>query len=121
MLLVRAFKELGHQLYIAASGEEALPLWELHGEDIDAVITDVIMPGLSGPRLVEKLRASRINLPVIYISGYASDRVAKETLEQEHTEFMQKPFDLRELIATIDRLLLPGRPASLLANRDEHS
>jgi signal transduction histidine kinase/ActR/RegA family two-component response regulator len=105
VLLARAFEDVGHELHIAASGEEALEIWQAHSAEIDAVVTDVIMPNMSGPNLVEHLRRTRAELPVIYISGYASDRVGDGALRDPNTVFMQKPFDLRGLIAKLGAML----------------
>ena len=106
-LLIRAFEGVGHELVVASGGEEALELWRERGDTIDAVITDVIMPKLSGPKLIEKLRAERPELPVVYISGYASDRVGREATRDKHTVFMQKPFDLATLLNKLEDLLDP--------------
>ncbi len=69
------------------------------------LVTDVIMPGLPGTTLATTLREDEPDLPVLFVSGYASDRVGQDVLADPNTAFVQKPFDLHELIARLDALL----------------
>lgn len=107
LLLARAFRDVGHDLLVAASAEEALATWAEHDGAIDAIVSDVIMPNMSGPAMVAELRKQAPLLPVVYISGYAADRVGNDAVENSRTVFMQKPFDLRGLVTTLARLLEP--------------
>ena len=107
LLLARAFRDVGHDLLVAASAEEALATWAEHDGAIDAIVSDVIMPNMSGPAMVAELRKQAPLLPVVYISGYAADRVGNDAIENSRTVFMQKPFDLRGLVTTLARLLEP--------------
>jgi len=111
VVLSLAFQDAGQELYLACGGEEALEIWREHADLIDAVVTDVIMPNIGGPALVEALRRDRPELPVVYISGYAADRVGEEAMKDPNTAFMQKPFDLRRLVARVAELLQQGSPS----------
>ena len=75
----------------ARDGEEALELWEGRGEGIDAVVTDVVMPGLDGPELARRLAERRAAAPVLYVSGYTQGALA-EHQELEGACFLPKPF-----------------------------
>lgn len=63
------------------------------------------MPGASGSTLAHTLRERAPELPVVYVSGYAADRLGEDTLTDPKTEFVQKPFDLHDLIVLLDTLL----------------
>jgi signal transduction histidine kinase len=104
-LLVRALERAGHELLVAENAEQALELWNDASPRPAAVVTDVIMPGMSGSALAHQLRDEAPEIPVVYVSGYAADRLGEDTLTDPKTEFVQKPFDLHELIARLDALL----------------
>ena len=87
---------------VAASGEQALGLWSEHDSEINLVITDIVMPGINGKTLADRLRAQRPGLPVIFMSGYLPEAVAEETLDGT---FLKKPFSPFELLEKINELL----------------
>jgi CheY-like chemotaxis protein len=103
-LLARALRRLGHEVIVAAGGSEALALAGQSHEPIDLVLTDVLMPGLSGAQVVEQLRASRPQLKVLYMSGYASDELARRGIN-DSTIYLQKPFQVGELAERIATML----------------
>ncbi|MCB9831720.1 MAG: response regulator [Planctomycetes bacterium] len=88
----------------AADGLEALELAEEPERTIDLLISDIVMPGMSGVELSDRLRARRPGLRVLLISGYASDYLDDRELD-ERTAFLRKPFDRRALLGQIRRLL----------------
>lgn len=91
--LAETLVQFGYEVVQAASGEEALPLLESR-VDIDMLITDVRMPGMSGLELAERARRRDAHLKVIVISGYF--------LPQPITErFLQKPFHIEELASAV--------------------
>lgn len=71
----------------------------------DVVILDVIMPGLSGPRLLSELRKRLPRAPVLLISGYSQSTEVQEMLSAGASELIQKPFRLDDLAAAIRRVL----------------
>jgi FixJ family two-component response regulator len=73
------------------------------------LLTDVVMPEMSGPELAVKLRVKRPELPVLYMSGYTDDVLSAHELAQAATAFLRKPFGNAELIAAA-RTLLDGQP-----------
>ncbi|MFW2392351.1 MAG: response regulator, partial [Methyloceanibacter sp.] len=75
-----------------------------HGE-VDLVVSDVVMPEMDGPTLMKELREQNRDLKLIFISGYAEDAFRRNLDEKEDFMFLQKPFDLKELAATVKAAL----------------
>jgi CheY-like chemotaxis protein len=98
----------GYRVVTAENGVEALSRARQKGTEIDMVITDVVMPGMSGPELVRQLGELRAGLPVLYISGYADTEVLERGLLGENEHFLPKPFSPAHLIARV-REILDGR------------
>jgi PAS domain S-box-containing protein len=100
--------EAGYEVLIAADGEEALRVSERFSGAIDLVITDVIMPGLSGPETVKRVRAGRPGTRVIFISGYTADALGDRSALGAGTRFLQKPFKPDDLTAAVRGVLGEG-------------
>ena len=99
--LVRTVLELhGHQVLAAEDAPEALRLSE-HAERIDLLITDVCLPGVSGPELVQHLRVARPELRVLYISGNPSGDLILTGANPPSARYLSKPFTPRELISVV--------------------
>ena len=103
-LISQVLKSAGHAVLEAASGDEALALQAHHPEPIDLLLTDVIMPGMSGPELVAKLRSRRPRMAILFMSGYDNELVDKKSLENS-ASFLPKPFSPRTLLNRIAALL----------------
>ncbi|MBL8978414.1 MAG: PAS domain S-box protein [Gemmatimonadetes bacterium] len=88
----RVLEDVGYTVLEAADGPEALRLTERWEGDIDLVVTDVIMPGMSGQELSARLRASRPWLRIMYVSGYTDDTILQHGTLLPNTSFLQKPF-----------------------------
>jgi CheY-like chemotaxis protein len=92
---------LGQQDYVirtAASGVEALKVWDEHGGRFDLLLTDVVMPeGISGLALADTLLSHYPNLPVIYMSGYSLNLANEGLAARKGAAFLQKPFGPEEL------------------------
>jgi CheY-like chemotaxis protein len=96
-LLHRALTRMGYAVLEARSGEEALSLWHSKRSEIDAVVSDVVMPGMGGPALVERLRAEAPRLPVVFISGYAQGVLPDPAALGDRVTLLEKPFALAAL------------------------
>ena len=108
-LATEILKRVGYSVLEAADGAAALEVAKGHPGEIHLLVTDMVMPGMSGRDLAERLRALRSALPVLYISGYVQDAAARTALGSEHSAFVAKPFTpehftdrVRELLATAD-------------------
>jgi CheY-like chemotaxis protein len=83
----------GYHVLAASNGEEALSISQDLESDIKLMITDVVMPQMSGRELAERVLAVRPNLPVLFMSGYTDDAIVRHGLLDEKLHFIQKPFD----------------------------
>jgi CheY-like chemotaxis protein len=95
----------GYQVLEAGGGAEALALLAAHRGPLDLLITDVIMPGLSGRRLVEQVAAHHPRLPVLYMSGYTADVIAQHGVLAAGTQLIEKPFTPDALVRRVQAAL----------------
>ena len=106
--LVQAIlEEQGYKVLVAASPDEANALLSRQVGELDLLVTDVVMPGRSGPELYEQLSAARTGLKVLYMSGYISDKVTRRGLLAQGKPYLQKPFEPDELVRRV-RAVLDG-------------
>lgn len=107
--LVRSVLETGgYRVEEADCGREAIERMDDGLDPVDLLITDVRMPGLTGPELAKTMRAKRPDLPIIYISGYSGESPIERT-PSPITEYLAKPFPLPSLLAAVRRLLAAER------------
>ena len=92
-LLARVLRRRGYNVLVAANAGEALLLYEKHDERISLLITDVVLPHMAGTRLVERVRANRPDLKVLFVSAYPESYMTSEERVQLGISFMQKPVD----------------------------
>jgi PAS domain S-box-containing protein len=97
--------DLGYRVLSAKIPEEALELVEKHENDIDLLITDVVMPRMNGRELAERLRSRFPGLKVLYMSGYTANVIAHHGILEEDIFFLQKPFSKRELAEKVRDVL----------------
>ncbi|MGI9372370.1 MAG: cell cycle histidine kinase CckA [Hyphomicrobiales bacterium] len=97
----RALQSRGYTVLEADSGVSALEQVNEHEDEIDLVISDVVMPEMDGPSLLRELRSRGMNVTIIFISGYAEDAFAKNLEENEKFAFLPKPFSLKQLAAAV--------------------
>ncbi|MFP4053583.1 MAG: PAS domain S-box protein [Phycisphaerae bacterium] len=113
----RILRRLGYHVLAAEGSRKALELVEAHEAEIDLLMTDVIMPDMSGRELCERLRRMRPRLRCLYMSGYTSDVIATRGVLEEGVRFLQKPFGPSEVAETV-RKALDSRPEEASARRD---
>jgi PAS domain S-box-containing protein len=102
---VRALEEKGYRVLPAASGQEALSL--ARGRSVDLVVTDVVMPGMSGREVVDELRRATPGLRALFVSGYTQDAIARRGVLDSGVDFLPKPFTPAMLVARV-RATLDG-------------
>ena len=93
----RALRNKGYTVLEAASGDLALELLDEHEGDVDLLITDVVMPQMDGPTLVNKIRERGMGLKVVFISGYAEDAFRRNLDRDRDFDLLPKPFSLKQL------------------------
>lgn len=102
-MVALALQRAGFRVLQARHGQEALELWPQHPE-IELVVTDVVMPGMSGRHLAEQLWNQRPDLKILFISGHTGDTVLHHGVLQSEVDFLQKPFSLRVLVEKIHQM-----------------
>ncbi len=102
-LLCRSLRLLGYKVVEAASGAAALAV--LEERPVDLLVTDVVMPGISGRQLADRVTESRPGTRILFMSGYTSDVIARHGMLESNVELIEKPFTARELAQRVRRLL----------------
>jgi two-component system cell cycle sensor histidine kinase/response regulator CckA len=100
-------ERLGYIVLEASDGESGLAVAERQGGSIDVVVTDLMMPGITGREFAERLAVAWPGLRVVFTSGYTDDEVIRRRLVDEGQSFLQKPFTSEQLVGAID-----GPPAN---------
>ncbi len=106
-LIATVLRRHGHSVLTAPDADEALEIAAGYDGQIDIMVTDVVMPGDSGPELARAMAQIRPEMPVLFISGYAENMVARQGVLQEGVHYLQKPFDPEKLLRKI-RAVLSG-------------
>ena len=106
-VVVRVLRRRGYEVLDAAGAAEALAVGLRDPRRIDLLITDVVMPGLSGPGLAERLKQARPDIRVLYISGYSDIVLVEQGLraDGEGAEVLRKPFSPADLAGQVRRVL----------------
>ena len=98
-------KKLGYSVHAVASGEEALAHYQKHGETIDLVILDMVMPGMGGGEVFDRLKSMDPEIRVVLFSGYSINGKASEIIDRGCAGFIQKPFNLMQLSEKVSAIL----------------
>ena len=104
-ITVTLLKDGGYRVLEAKDSQDALRSIAASQVEIDLVLTDVVMPGKSGPELVEQLRESHPKLRSLFMSGYTGDLVALRGVVMQQASFLEKPFTKRSLLAKVYSVL----------------
>jgi PAS domain S-box-containing protein len=105
----RALEAAGYTVLLAADGEEALRVGERHAGGIDLLLTDVVMPRMSGRALAQALAQTRPTLKVLYMSGYTDNAIVHHGVLDPGTRFLGKPFTVADLARRVREVLDDGR------------
>ncbi len=98
-------REFGYRVLDAGSGDEAIALSQSFQENIDLLLTDVVMPGLAGRTLVDEMKVRRPGIAVLYMSGYTDDVILHHGILEEGVLFVQKPFSPQTLAGKVREAL----------------
>lgn len=101
----RALTSRGYTVLEASTGAMALEVLEEHDGEIDLVVSDVVMPEMDGPTLLKELRKQMPDVKIIFMSGYAEEAFRKNLETDARFTFLQKPFNLKDLAATVKRVI----------------
>jgi hypothetical protein len=104
-LVVSVLRANGYDVLATCSGAEAQRLFDENSETVRLLVTDVVMPGMSGAQLAGRLRRSRPDLPVLYISGYTEGVVDDQGPDDAGARLLSKPFGPDDLLAEVRRAL----------------
>ncbi|QIB64825.1 hybrid sensor histidine kinase/response regulator [Kineobactrum salinum] len=105
VLAARSLRDRGYQVLAAVDGHDAVAAMEAHGNDIDLLLTDVVMPNLGGRELMELFRQRFPRAGVIFMSGYTDDAVFRHGLLSADADFIQKPYTPSSLAAKVRAVL----------------
>ena len=113
-------RDFGYQVYEAASGEEAIAIGKAKVNDIDLLVTDVVMPEMGGRDLTDALASVGLRIRVLYMSGYTEAAIVHRGVLDPGIEFLAKPFSPDELAMKVREVLAtPLRPRSILIVDDD--
>ncbi|MDP2319435.1 MAG: PAS domain S-box protein [Acidobacteriota bacterium] len=104
-LATRVLKPAGYTVLGAASSEEALAALERHAAPVHLLLTDVVMPGMSGRQLAERLAQTHPGMKVLYMSGYTSDTMVRHGVLEATVSFLNKPFTAAALLRKVREVL----------------
>ena len=104
-LVRKILRRQGYEVLEAANGQDALALCREHGQRVELLITDVLMPQMGGRELVERLQTQGHDMKVLYVSGYTDDTAIYSGELPSGTAFLQKPFTLGSLLDKVKEVL----------------
>jgi CheY-like chemotaxis protein len=104
-LATRLLEPAGYTVLGAATGEEALRLLERHEAPVHLLLSDVVMPGMSGRQLAEQLAETHPGMKVLYMSGYTSDTIVQHGVFEAQVAFLNKPFTAAALLRKVREVL----------------
>ncbi len=99
---------LGYSVWAAASAEEALRSYASEVGNVDLVITDVVMPGMSGRQLADRLQQDDPGIKTLFVSGHTDDMILRHGIKEGEVDFLSKPFTSETLARKIRQILLAG-------------
>jgi CheY-like chemotaxis protein len=107
-MMHRFLEREGHQLLAARNAEEAESIAGVYEAPIDVLVTDVMMPGMTGPQLAKRLMALRPGMKVLFVSGYRHDALNQQGLLAPGEHILPKPFPPAQLLRQVEMLLHQG-------------
>ena len=109
MIICRVLQSAGYEVLPCRNPGQAVERALEKGPDLHLLLTDVIMPGLSGPQLVDRLRSVTPELRTLYVSGYAGELLERHGVSAGEVEFLAKPFSSQSLLRAVRQALASTR------------
>jgi PAS domain S-box-containing protein len=94
-----------YQVVVAENGSQALQILQQDPMKFDLLVSDIVMPEMGGLALFQNLRTTRSEIKALFVTGHPLDAASQDLLEKGDVDWLQKPFSVREFIATIERLI----------------
>ena len=107
-LMQEVLEQQGYRVLTAGSGEAALAVAQENLDSIHLLVTDVVLPGMTGPQLAETIRSLKAGLQVLYTSGYTDNVVVRRGLLDPAFQYLPKPFTPEGLVAKVCEILRSG-------------
>ncbi|MEI9940600.1 MAG: PAS domain S-box protein [Pseudomonadota bacterium] len=104
-LTARILRRQGYKVLVATEANEALQLAADHATRIDLFLSDVVMPGESGPSVIERLSAVRPSTKVLFVSGYPGDDISRRGVDEGSFRFLAKPYSSEQLAQRVRQVL----------------
>ncbi|MFH1033832.1 MAG: PAS domain S-box protein [Pseudomonadota bacterium] len=98
-------EKLGYQVLTAGTPDEAIGLAKEHADEIRILITDVVMPGMNGRELAERLKPDYPSIKILFMSGYTAEMIAHRGVLEAGMNFLHKPFSLKDLAVKVWKTL----------------
>ncbi len=108
-LVQRILTRAGYQVLVASDGPQALSQLQRHAGHLHLLLTDAVMPQMTGRELANRVLAERPGTPVLFMSGYASDGQSLVSAVPGEVDFVQKPFVATNLLSRIATLIERGQ------------
>jgi hypothetical protein len=105
VLVASMLRRNGYTVMLASQGDQALEIASRFRGRIHLLLTDVVMPGISGRQLSERLTSARPDTHVLYMSGYSDDAILRHGVKSAGTHFLQKPFSIEALLQRVREAL----------------
>jgi CheY-like chemotaxis protein len=104
-LITNILQDAGYRVLRAVNGDEAIRIGSQHNADIDLVLTDIVMPGMSGGELVQQLLPLKPGMHVLYMSGYTKYTMVGQGVLESVNSFIWKPFSPATLLHKVREVL----------------
>jgi two-component system cell cycle sensor histidine kinase/response regulator CckA len=111
-VVARKLKRKGYRVIEASHGREAVELAKNFAEPIDLILTDIVMPGMNGRKMVDEIGSLRSRVPVLYMSGYPKDLIGRRGILEPGINFIDKSLIPMELVRRVRQALDEAKPAS---------
>ena len=104
-LILQTLRSEGYRIFAAPNPKEAIRIFEQHREEINMIISDMVMPNMSGLDLIQQIQPAKYGIKILYISGYTDHTMIKRGVLTAETPFLQKPFNTSTLLNKVREVL----------------